>query len=303
VRGLKVSGGRSAIVSVAVALVLAAVACATDPASTGSEPRVDAVRLYVFDCGTLHIADVGRFGLKAEEVKVADMSVGCYLVAHPTGNLLWDAGAVPDSAWTPTGGAVKHHLMLPDKQTRDLTLVQPLVPQLAAAGYAPSDITYLALSHYHWDHTANAGVFGSSAWLVRGEERDAMFADTRTGASDPSTYAALRTSKTVVIGSQEHDVFGDGTVVIRAARGHTVGHQVLYLRLARTGGVVLSGDLYHYPEERALDRVPTIEYSQAETRAARVELETFLKKTGAALWIQHDLTAHARLRKAPEYYD
>jgi hypothetical protein len=33
----------------------------------------------------------------------------------------------------------------------------------------------------------------------------------------------------------------------------------LYLKLAKTGGVVLSGDLYHYPEERRLDRLPTFE--------------------------------------------
>ncbi len=45
----------------------------------------------------------------------------------------------------------------------------------------------------------------------------------------------------------EYDVFGDGTVVIMAAPGHSPGHQVLFLKLKKTGPVVLSGDLYHYP--------------------------------------------------------
>ena len=58
-------------------------------------------------------------------------------------------------------------------------------------------------------------------------------------------------------------------MVIKLAPGHTPGHQVLYVRLPRTGPVVLSGDLYHYPEERRLGRIPTFEADQAQTRGAR----------------------------------
>ena len=98
-------------------------------------------------------------------------------------------------------------------------------------------------------------------------------------------------------------MFGDGTVVIKAAPGHTPGHQILYLKLTKTGGVVLSGDLYHYPEERRLNRLPTFEFNQKQTRATRVTLDGFLRKTGAQLWIQHDFTVNAKLKKAPGYYD
>src|SRR2546426_12705988 len=108
------------------------------------------VRLYVFDCGTLHIADLGRFQLKKEEVATSDLSVACFLVAHPKGTLIWDTGAVPDPAWKPTGAAVTHHVVLPDSQERDVTMVKPLMAQLAEVGYSPADITYLALSHYHY---------------------------------------------------------------------------------------------------------------------------------------------------------
>ena len=98
-------------------------------------------------------------------------------------------------------------------------------------------------------------------------------------------------------------MFGDGTVVIKHAPGHSEGHQVLYLKLVRTGGVVLSGDLYHYPEERTLGRLPTFEVSEEQTAASRRELDAFLARTGAKLWIQHDLVGHRALRKAPEYYE
>jgi N-acyl homoserine lactone hydrolase len=98
-------------------------------------------------------------------------------------------------------------------------------------------------------------------------------------------------------------VFGDSTVVIKSAPGHTPGHQILYLKLAKTGGFVLSGELYHYPEERALDRVPTFEFNQEQTRETRVAIDAFLKKTSAQLWIQHDFNANAKLRKSPGFYE
>jgi glyoxylase-like metal-dependent hydrolase (beta-lactamase superfamily II) len=261
------------------------------------------LRLYVFDCGTLHIADTGRFGLKPEEVATSDLSIPCFLVVHPKGTLLWDTGAVPDAAWKPTGKAVTHHVVLPNSQERDVTMVKPLRQQLVEVGYSPGDITYLALSHYHYDHTANANLFGSAIWLVRQNERDAMFAPTPPAVTQPSTYAALRDSKTIIIKTDDYDVFGDGTVVIKSAPGHTPGHQMLYLKLAKTGGVLLSGDLYHYPEEHTLDRVPTFEFDAKKTRETRVITEAFLKKSGAQLWIQHDLKANARLKKAPDYYE
>jgi glyoxylase-like metal-dependent hydrolase (beta-lactamase superfamily II) len=291
---------------VITALVSAAAARAAEevtptPARHAQPPH--SVRLYVLNCGTLHIADTGRFGLKPEEVATSDLSVPCFLIAHPKGTLIWDTGAVPDSAWKPTGGAVTHHVVLPDSQERDVTMVKPLKAQLSEAGYSPSDITYLALSPYHYDHTANANAFSATTWLVRKEERDAMFAEKAPGVTQPSTYASLRDSKTIILKSDDYDVFGDGTVVIKSAPGHTPGHQVLYVKLAKTGGVLLSGDLYHYPEERRLNRVPTFEFNQDQTRASRVAIDAFLRKTGAQLWIQHDFKANARLRKAPDYYE
>ena len=169
------------------------------------------VRLYVLDGGTLQVADVGRFGLKREEVATVDFSVAAFLVVHPKGTLMWDTGAVPDAAWTATA-APSHHLVLPDSQQRDLTLVKPLNAQLAEAGYAPGDITYLALSHYHYDHTANANDFAGATWLVRQVERDAMFSENPGGTAHPATYAALRNSKVQIVDGDEENSMCSATV-------------------------------------------------------------------------------------------
>lgn len=164
-------------------------------------------------------------------------------------------------------------------------------------------MTHLALSHYHWDHTANANLFAHATWLVRENGRRQMFLDTPGGSARPLTYSALRNSRTTLIDTDEHDVFGDGTVILKGAPGHTPGHQVLYVKLAETGGVVLAGDLYHYPEERTLDRLPVSDYDVEQTSESRKDVERFLSRMDAALWIGHDLLAHRALDKAPAYYD
>jgi N-acyl homoserine lactone hydrolase len=81
------------MMTVVGALVIAVLAQGAEP------PR--SVRIYVFDCGTLENMDAARFQLKKEEVSTNRMSVSCFLVAHPKGTMIWDTGAVPDTAWKP----------------------------------------------------------------------------------------------------------------------------------------------------------------------------------------------------------
>jgi len=259
-------------------------------------------RLYVFEGGVLE-SDPTRYRLSEVEVQSVPLSIGAYLIVHPQGILLWDAGAVADGERISRSSGVEQRVLRADGQERIVSLGPPLDEQLRTSGYAPTDVTHLALSHYHWDHTANANAFAHATWLVRQVERDAMFHAEPRGASRPATYSALQKSRAVIITTEEHDVFGDGTVIIKHAPGHSEGHQVLYLKLAHTGGVVLSGDLYHYPEERTLGRLPTFEVSEEQTASSRRELDAFLMRTGAKLWIQHDLVGHRALRKAPEYYE
>jgi glyoxylase-like metal-dependent hydrolase (beta-lactamase superfamily II) len=260
------------------------------------------VRLYVFDGGILE-SDPGRYRLTKEDVGETRLSVACYLVVHPRGLLMWDTCAVPDAEWTPTGQPVATRLVLADGAERRVTIQSSLEAQLKATGRRAAEVNYLALSHYHWDHTANANAFASATWLVPPVEREAMFAEKPAGTVRPATYARLRTSKSVAVTAAEHDVFGDGTVIMKSAPGHTPGHQVLYVKLPKTGGVLLSGDLYHYPAERTMNRYPTFEFNEEQTRMSRAGVEAFMMRTGAQLWIQHDLTAHAKLRKAPQFYE
>jgi glyoxylase-like metal-dependent hydrolase (beta-lactamase superfamily II) len=276
----------------AALLVAAAISagCAQAPTTSGGP------RLYILDCGDIKPMDPTLFGLKKEEIAGDGSFVTpCYLVVHAKGTLIWDVGQIPD-AQVPGDGteAVVQEI---------LKARQKLLPQLQKLGYTPADITYLAMSHYHLDHTANANLFAGSTWIVQQAEYDAMFGGKEFAIRDASSYDKLKDSRRITLNNADHDVFGDGTVIIKTAPGHTPGHQMLFLRLKKFGPLLLEGDLYHLPEERTLDRVPTFDFDAAMTRATRVKTEAFLKQTGAQMWIQHDPPTNAKLRKAPEYYD
>jgi N-acyl homoserine lactone hydrolase len=277
-----------------LAFLLAAPLAAPQTGAQKPTRPPQSVRIYVFDNGVIKGIDPATFQLKKEEIATSDMVVASYLIVHPKGTLMWDTGAIPDSALNADGSPLTKGLF---------TASKTLKSQLAAAGFAPEAITYLGLSHYHSDHTANANDFARATWLVQQPEREAMFAEKPPGITQLAQYAALKNSKTQILKGEDYDVFGDGTVVIKPAYGHTPGHQVLYVKLAKTGPVLLAGDLYHYQEERSTSKVPTFEFNKEQSLASRTVVEAFLKKTGAQLWIEHDLANFAKLKKSPGYYD
>lgn len=277
-----------------LALLLSVVAVlAPSLVAQGGRAPVTTPRIYIFENGYIRGLDTKLFSLAPEEVKQKDFVNTSYLIVHPRGTLQFDAGAIEDSHFK-DGKPVTEGVMSGDK---------PLLPQLAAAGYTPGEVTYFAMSHYHSDHTANANAFARATWIVQKAERDWMFADKPQGIIQPASYSALRTARTRVLDNEDLDVFGDGTVRVLSTPGHTPGHQSLFVRLAKYGPVVLSGDLVHYPEELTLDRVPGFDFNAAQTRAARAKVQRLMKETGARLWIEHDLATHATLPKAPAYVE
>jgi glyoxylase-like metal-dependent hydrolase (beta-lactamase superfamily II) len=256
-------------------------------------PRVTSPRLYVFDCGTLVYNKPEDYSLKREEVKDTNMGVTCYLVVHPKGVLLYDTG-LNDRL---VGRPLYENVLEGYGQIK----FQTLSGQLADIGVAPANIDYLVLSHYHWDHVGNAGDFAASTWLVYGGDREQMFSSAARAYPWFSQYAELEHSKTKLL-KGDYDVFGDGTVVVIATPGHTEGHCSLLVRLKNTGPVLLSGDLYHYAEERDLQRMPGEERTTG-TAESRRKVEALLQQTGAQLWIGHSMAFFRSVRKSPSWYD
>lgn len=290
------SGIRVVRLGRAVLFVLLASVAVARFAEPQSSPQVKSVRLYVFDCGVLVRGEPTAYNLTREQVGDTNFSDACFLVAHPRGTLLWDVGIIPD-AQIPPGG-----VEIPAGRGGNANKAQKtLKSQLAEVGYRPTDITYLAVSHGHADHVANANDYARSTWLVQKAERDNMFSEQARKSAAFATYSALEQSKRVDLNG-DYDVFKDGSVILKSTPGHTPGHQSLFIKLERTGPIVLTGDLYHYAAERSLGTLPNNDNKEL-TKASRAALEDFLKKTGAQLWIQHDVGANAKLKKSPLYYD
>jgi glyoxylase-like metal-dependent hydrolase (beta-lactamase superfamily II) len=262
-------------------------------ASLAPPPKVTSPRLYVFDCGTLIYNKPEDYNLKRDEVKDSNMGVTCYLIVHPKGMLIYDTG-LNDRL---VGRPLYENVLEGYGQIKFNTLSG----QLADIGVAPGKIDYLVLSHYHWDHVGNAGEFSGSTWLVYKGDRDRMFDKESRAYPWFSQYSALEHSKSVLLNG-DHDVFGDGTVTVIATPGHTEGHCSVMVRLKNTGPVVLSGDLYHYAEERSLNRMPDEEKTSG-TVQSRQKIEELVRRTGAQLWIGHSMEFFRTTRKSPAWYD
>ena len=270
---------------------------------TGAAPAAPKTpRLYVLDCGMLTIdpAGVARYHVTEKEVVEPRMPVPCFLVVHPKGTLLWDVGVIPDAD---VEKAAPRPALYDVNPVSHAVVSKTLKGQLAALGYSPADITYVAVSHAHKDHTANLNMFASSTWLVRPAERAFMFKPNNERV-EPKFYGQLEHSKSIAMEKDEFDVFGDGKVIIKAAPGHTPAHEVLVLDLAKTGRVMVAGDLYHYQPERTFKRrPPDNEFNVEQSAASRAMIEDYLARTHATIWIQHDYRANAKLKKSPAYYE
>jgi glyoxylase-like metal-dependent hydrolase (beta-lactamase superfamily II) len=269
-------------------------ACSTPPSEEASAVDVplEPVELLVFDCGRLRAPSVAAFGLSDEETGVRELFVPCYVIDHPDGSLLWDGGlpSATPSEWTalPSGAEQR--------------LERPLAAQLADLGRDLSSFDFVAFSHMHFDHVGVANEVAGATLLIQRAEHEAAFAEPPTiPFLEPELYSNLADAPTRQLDG-EHDVFGDGRVVIVAAPGHTPGHQVLYVELAETGPIVLSGDLYHFRESRELKRVPTFNWDEAATRASFDKIEALLAEKGAELWIEHELAFHEQLELAPSVH-
>jgi glyoxylase-like metal-dependent hydrolase (beta-lactamase superfamily II) len=261
--------------------------------------RADSVRLYALDGGTLTIGDPTIFGLTREDAPdLTTIPVPAFLIVHPRGALLWDTGLGD------------HLIGRPASETRRGTMGQAvttsLKDQLAAIGYPPARVNYLGLSHMHFDHVGNANDYAAATWIVQKAERDSVWGPAPLAAfanpASTAAFARLKDSKTQEL-SGDHDVFGDGVVIVKSTPGHTPGHQSLFVKLPRTGAIVLSGDLYHHQAERTLKKMPAREAAEGVTARSRAALEAFMSSSRAQLWIQHDPAAWARLKKAPAFYD
>jgi len=268
---------------------LAFLAVAACVAAFGSLPASAAGvdKLYVLDCGHITASDESRWTPGMNVGVPIELTDNCYLIHHAQGWFLWDTGladaiaAMPDGA-TGANGAL--HM----KRTKTLA------GQLEELGVKPPDIKGLAISHTHPDHIGNIEQFPQVMLYVQKAEYEwpGEGGAPRFNPNHPVTKL-----------DGDHDVFGDGSVVIVSTPGHTPGHQSLLVRLPKTGAVVLSGDAVHFKDNWDNRRVPGMNFNKDQTVASMQRIADILAKEHGQLWINHDKPQTDSQTKPPEFYE
>lgn len=277
----------------AACILFIALAGCNEPQQQAATP---AVQLYALDCGSADFSDVGVFADDGSMDGVGRALVDpCFLIRHPNGDLIWDTGFPEALADMPGGFAAQG-------MAARFFVRNRLSAQLQQLGLGPADIEYVSFSHMHADHSGNGNMFAGSTWIVDADERARMFdAEHRADPSDFNNYNQLENAETRLIeGDGDYDVFGDGSVLIVQAPGHTPGHTVLLLRLQNAGPVLLTGDLWHLAESRERRLVPRFNTDRAQTLASMDKIEQLVAQTHARVIRQHVAEDFARLPRFPE---
>ena len=253
------------------------------------------LKLYVFDCGQILVREKSLFNPALPQGQLLTLADTCYLIKHPKGTLMWDTGLSDSILGIPNGVDVGGGVF-------NLSVTKTLKSQLEEIDVDPLTIDYIAFSHLHFDHTANAHYFKNSTWLIQKPEYKVAFSPEAESLSfNPADYSDLKGNNTIQLDGH-YDVFEDGSVVILSTPGHTPGHQALYLNLPKTGPIILSGDLYHFEENRVEYAIPVFNTSKRETIHSFVLIDNALDDIEAKLWIQHDKPFVDSLNLSPAFY-
>ncbi|MBI3374667.1 MAG: N-acyl homoserine lactonase family protein [Betaproteobacteria bacterium] len=253
-------------------------------------------RMYVINCGENRTNDLSRWTPGLNEGKAWVFSNHCYLIQHARGWMLWDTGISDLVAASPNGVTTANGLI-------NARMPKPLSESLRELGVAPGAIKYLAMSHLHADHCGNANLFTAATLYMQENEYNAAFGpEPQKFNFVASNFEKLRASPAVKL-KGDHDVFGDGSVVIKSAPGHTLGHQTLLVRLPKAGPVLLSGDMAHLQDNWEQQRVPSMNFNKDQSTQSMQSMRAFIAQTGAQLWINHDMAQSSRIPKAPAYVE
>jgi N-acyl homoserine lactone hydrolase len=168
-----------------------------------------------------------------------DFASTAVLIRHPKGDLLIDAGF---------GTHAEAHIhSLPSFRRAAHDLAQTASAQLDAVGYDRRSLLGVLLTHSHWDHVSGLDSLQVPVWMTVAEKRyagestsDTVFADVtrdhaiREYAFDGPAYLEFPTS---------HDFYGDGSVVVVPAAGHTTGSVIVFVTLPEGRRYAFIGDL------------------------------------------------------------
>ena len=248
------------------------------------------MRLWRLDCGLIQEPDLDLYSDTYAYVGQSKrLTVGCYLIKHGDTYMLWDTGLPDRDLGLPLEG--------PGSNGESLTRTVP--DQLQSLGVTTAQVAVIGISHYHQDHTGQANHFPQARLLMGKEDIQALRAPGSERAKPLAPW--IGGGGTIEEVSGDKDVFGDGTVVMLDLPGHTPGHHGLLVKLARTGYVMLSGDVAHFRENYLSDGVPRFNVDRARSLASLDRFKRIAKNLHATVVIQHEAGDIDKLPRFPAF--
>jgi N-acyl homoserine lactone hydrolase len=171
-----------------------------------------------------------------------EFSMSVVLVRHPKGDLLIDAGFGKD---------VKKHFSLMPFYFKMITDFDPGISaaeQLDKFGYNQDSIKAILLTHAHWDHVSGIPDFKNTPILVSENELKFINSDNKFNDIAKSFTNAKYTSygfqqKAYLGFPLSYNFYGDGSIVIVPAPGHTSGSVIIFITLPTGKRFAMIGDL------------------------------------------------------------
>lgn len=236
-------------------------------------------RLQALCCGRLTFDRSLFFPVEFPGVQTT-VPVPGYLVIHPKGKLLFDTGIACNAASDPAG-------LLGERIARLYRLTggasDNVIAQLALHGLAPEDITHVVSSHLHFDHCGCNSLFPRARIFVQRAEMEAARAP---GSTYDRRLWDLPLDYQLVDG--EHDIFGDGSVMLIPTPGHTVGHQSLVVQVSRDRRYVLTADACYSKEHMDREVLPTVRWDATTMLESMAKLRRLGEQAGTRVLYGHD---------------
>lgn len=210
--------------------------------------------------------------------------VSSYLVVHPQGRLLFDTGVHCQTLTDPIGrmGEGRAQRIRIRSQVGD-----DVVSQLARLGLRPDDITYVVNSHLHFDHCGGNEFFPQATMLVQKPEMEAARHPGGVANYSPSVIDFDHPLNYRLVDG-EHDVFGDGKVVLIPTYGHTPGHQSMLVRAGKDTQMVFTADACYTRDNLDRDVLPRVLWDAAIMSQSLATLRHWRDHRGATLLYGHD---------------
>lgn len=231
--------------------------------------RPDGPLLYAFTCG--HITLPTGYFISGEEGKTR-VPACVFLIDHPKGLALFDTGFSDRFVGMEKGlGKIV-----------EMPAEHPVAQRLRELDIDPDRIDWIINSHLHLDHAGGNHMLPNATIVVQDAEWNFGF------SGEDGAYAVedFDTGQPVKRISGEHDLYGDGSVILFPTPGHTPGHQSARVKTA-TGEAVLAGDCCNF--KRSLDemRMPDQVYNADHYRGSLEKLSA-LRRQGAQIFYGHD---------------